>query len=41
MGKFPHEFETCSDFEYEFLKAAWNEEKRMEKEASDKMKRRR
>lgn len=26
LGKFPHEFEACNDEEFEYLKAAWNEE---------------
>jgi len=32
LGKFPHEFESCSDEEYEYLKLAWNEMQRKEQE---------
>lgn len=36
LGKFPHEFESCSDEEFEYLKAGWNEKTGRENEANKK-----
>lgn len=36
LGKLPHEFSSCTDEEYEFLKAAWNEMQHREQEAQKK-----
>jgi hypothetical protein len=33
LGKVPHEFKECSDEEFEYLKAAWNEKTKRENKA--------
>jgi hypothetical protein len=37
FGKLPHEFRNCTDEEFEYLKAAWNEKTRRENEATKKV----
>lgn len=36
LGKLPHELGACSDEEFEYLKAAWNEKAHREEEAKKK-----
>ena len=36
LGKLPHELGACSDEEFEYLKAAWNEKTGRENEALKK-----
>lgn len=36
FGKLPHELCSCSDEEFEYLTAAWNEKTRRENEAKNK-----
>lgn len=36
LGKLPHELGACSDAEFEYLKAAWNEKTNRENEAINK-----
>lgn len=36
FGKLPHELGACSDEEFEYLKAAWNDKAQREEEAKKK-----